>query len=395
MTLSILIFGNTNNYPYLLATGFRALGHNVQLVINKKELLHRPESLNAEWSKGYPEWISDYSHLTEYDYADQSCAVDEMMSNLAGRIDFAILNDLGPALASHLNCPYASVLTGSDLTYYANFRSVELRTANWDKGFRRSYYARRLTRKLNEMVFRQRDGIMMSDVVTYGARGLLPDGDMLLDAIGVTDDQRIMIHLSDTLSSSPRPMPRNHKLKIFCGSRLVFNQNSAGSYVAQDMKGTDVLIDGFALYCQQGGTGTLFLPRKGNNLDFIVERINQLGIESQIRWYENMSLQEFEQELISSDIVCDQFGSSFPGMVTTHAYALGRPVLGNFRRQLMPFNMPGLNAVTPTEVSDALIFAEKNPSKLAKLGSESRGYAEKYLSPVVIARQLLQRVGLD
>lgn len=391
MSLSILIFGNTNNYPYLLAEGFRALGHNVRLVINKRELLHRPESLNPGWSKGYPEWISDCSHLTEFDFAYESYAVEEMMSNLAGQADFAVLNDLGPALASYLPCPYASVLTGSDLTYYADFRSVELRTAAWDQGFRRSPYARRLTRKFIDMVARQREGILMSRVVSYGARGLSPDGDLLLDTIGVTDAQRMMIHLSDTLRISQQPMPGNRELKIFCGSRVVWKQNAAKSYVAMDMKGTDVLIDGFALYCNQGGMGTLHLPRKGSDLDDAVARIAKLGIELRVKWYGNMPLQQFEQELISADLVCDQFGSSFPGMVTTHAFALGRPVLANFRREVMPFDLPGLHAVTPDDVCDALIFAEKSRSKLEALGQESRRFAERHLSPKAMAKKLLER----
>lgn len=394
MPLSIFIFGNTNNYPYLLAEGFRALGHNVRLVINKKELLHRPESLNPEWSTGYPEWISDYSNLTEFDFAYESYAVEEMMSHLAVQADFAVLNDIGPALASYLRCPYASVLTGSDLTYYADFRSVELRTAAWDSGFRRSAYARRLTRKFIDMVVRQRDGILMSHVVSYGARGLSPDGDVLLDTIGVTDTQRMMIHLSDVLRISQHPMPKNRELKIFCGSRVVWKQNSAQSYVAMDMKGTDVLIDGFALYCNQGGMGTLCLPRKGSDLDDAVARIAEWGIESRVTWYENMTLQQFEQELISSDLVCDQFGSSFPGMVTTHAYALGRPVMANFRREVMPFDLPGLHVVKPDDVCDALIFTEKNRSELIKLGKESRLFAERHLSPKTMAKNLLKHSGL-
>lgn len=394
MPLSIFIFGNTNNYPFLLAEGFRALGHDVRLIINKKELLHRPESLNPDWHNGYPDWISDYSHLTEFDIAYESYVVEEMMSNVASQADFAVLNDIGPALTSYLRCPYAAVLTGSDLTYYADFRSVELRTAAWDPGFRRTPYARRVVQKFTDMVARQRDGLLMSRVVSYGARGLSPDGDQLLDAIGVADAQRMMIHLSDTLRVSQQPLPMNRKLKIFCGSRVVWKQNTAQSYVAMDLKGTDVLIDGFSLYCNRGGRGILYLPRKGSDLDTAAERIAELGIESRVKWYENMSLQQFEQEMTSADLVCDQFGSSFPGMVTTHAYALGRPVMANFRRGIMPFDLPGLHVESPSEVCDALMFAERNRVKLAELGLESRRFAENYLSPAAMAEHLLKRSGL-
>lgn len=46
--LSIAIFGNTNNYPLLLAEGLRSLGLKVRIVLNRKKLLHRP-------GVGYPE----------------------------------------------------------------------------------------------------------------------------------------------------------------------------------------------------------------------------------------------------------------------------------------------------------------------------------------------------
>jgi glycosyltransferase involved in cell wall biosynthesis len=394
MPLSIFIYGNTNNCPYLLAEGFRALGHNVRLVINKKELLQRPESLNPDWSTGYPEWISDYSHLTELDIACESYGVEEMMFNLTSQADFAVLNDIGPALASYLRCPYASVLTGSDLTYYADFKSVELRTATWDSAFRRTSFARRLVKKLNDQVVRQRDGILMSSVVSYGARGLIPEGDALLDAIGVLDAQRTMIYFSDTSRVAMHPIPNNRNMKIFCGSRVVINQNTANTYSSIDFKGTDILIKGFAEYCCQGGGGMLYLPKKGSSLEDAIRMIRELGIESRVILYDTMSLKQFEQELISSDLVCDQFGSSFPGMVTTHAYALSRPVMANFRREVMPFDLPGLHVVTPADVCDALIFADRNRSELTTLGKESRLFAERHLSPKTMAENLLKRTGL-
>lgn len=392
--LSVFIYGNTNNYPYLLAEGFRALGHAVKLVINKKELLHRPESLHPEWLNAYPEWIIDASDIGEFDIAFESQKLDELFATHGHQADFAVLNDIGPALAGYLHCPYATVLTGSDLTYYANYQSVVLRTAAWDPGFRRTPYARRIVRKFTDLVTRQREGILMSSVVSYGARNLTPEGDVLLDEIGVLDAQRFMVHLSNTLHTARRHMPKNERLKIFCGSRVVWKQNAQQSYCAMDLKGTDVLINGFAAYCRQGGKGVLHLPRKGTDVEDAVTLIAELGIESRVVWYENMSLKQFEEELISADLICDQFGSSFPGMVTTHAYALGRPVLANFRPDLMPFAMPGLHAETAEQVREQLLKAERDYDDLTNLGAVSRAFAEATLSPSAMAKELLERAGL-
>jgi hypothetical protein len=59
--LFIDIFGNTNNYPLLMAQGTRLPGHNVRLVLNRKDLLHRPEARYPDWVNACPDWIGDYS----------------------------------------------------------------------------------------------------------------------------------------------------------------------------------------------------------------------------------------------------------------------------------------------------------------------------------------------
>ena len=57
------------------------------------------------------------------------------------------------------------MLTGSDLAYYANFDSLEMRTSMWDPEFKRSLQGRRYLRRMTDLVARQRDGIL-GDVAT-------------------------------------------------------------------------------------------------------------------------------------------------------------------------------------------------------------------------------------
>ncbi len=75
--LSIAIFGNINIYPLLLAQGLRLLGHNVRLVINRKEQLHRPEARYPDWADNYPDWVVDCSNLTDEDIAFETPAIDQ------------------------------------------------------------------------------------------------------------------------------------------------------------------------------------------------------------------------------------------------------------------------------------------------------------------------------
>ena len=103
--LSIAIFGNTNNYPLSLAEGLISLGHSVRLILNRKELLHRPEARHPEWAASYPDWIVDYSDITDEDIACEMPVIEHLLQHLTNEVDLVILNDVGPALAGYLQSP--------------------------------------------------------------------------------------------------------------------------------------------------------------------------------------------------------------------------------------------------------------------------------------------------
>ena len=394
--LSIAIFGNTNNYILLLAQGLRLLGHSVRIVINRKERLHRPEFRYPEWEDNYPEWIVDCSYLSDDDIAFEAPAIDQAVHQLTHNIDFVILNDVGPALASYLRVPYAVVLTGSDLAYYANFDSLQMKTSMWDPEFRRSLQGRRYLCRMADLIARQRDGILGAEVVCYGQRGLVPSGDQMLDCIGVNDARRLMLHFSNTIDLQAQPPAKNNKLTILSGSRIIYRPDHNPALSAIDFKGTDILLKGFALYCMRGGGGQLRLVRKGQDLQGAIDMISELAITERIHWLDEMSIIQFYEKMTAADLVCDQFGSSFPGMVTTDAYALGRPVLAKLRPEIFskrfPEPLPGFNAETPEQIANYLIMMEKNRDVLVDMGQKSRAYAEAYLSPESMAKQLIKKL---
>jgi len=372
------------------------LGHQVRLILNRKELLHRPESLYPQWADGYPEWIQDCSDITDEDVAFETPAIDKAIYSLSHKVDLVILNDVGPAFADYLFVPHVAMLTGSDLAYYASFNSIDLRTKMWDKEFKRSVQGRRYLRRMADMVARQRDGILNAEIVSYGHRGLIPSGDELLDNIGVSDSRRYMLYLSNVHHLDAVPLPDNEYLTILSGSRIVFRPENNPTLGAIDFKGTDVLLNGFALYCKRGGSGRLQLIRKGKDAELAAKMVADLQIEDRVHWLDEMSLSEFHQAMVEADLICDQFGSSFPGMVTADAFALGRPIMANLRNEIFskhfPEPLPGFNAITPDQIADHLISLEENPALLQKTALLSRDYAENYLSPDEMARQLLNKV---
>ena len=205
-----------------------------------------------------------------------------------------------------------------------------------------------------------------------------------------------MLCLSNTIDLQAQPATRNGKLTVLCGSRIVYRPECNPTLGAIDFKGTDVLIRGFVKYCQQGGKGELRLPQKGQDLDAAIELINDLGIADRITWLPEMALAKFYEEMVKADLICDQFGTSFPGMMTADAYALGRPVMANLRNEIFGQRFPepllGFDAKTPEEIANHLMIMEKDKDILIEMGHKSRTYAETYLSPVSMARQLLDKI---
>ena len=53
-----------------------------------------------------------------------------------------------------------------------------------------------------------------------------------------------------------------------------------------------------------------------------------------------MSLTSFYEQVGEADAVCDQMGPAIPGMTAVDAMAIGRPVIANFRINILKRHFP-------------------------------------------------------
>lgn len=384
--MKISIFGNVNNYPYTLALGLRSLGINAVLVVNSRELLNRPESKRPELAGNYPNWILDCSGLSDDDFIAEASRTGGVLNFLWEGSDGVILNHLGPSLLSSLNLPAISLLTGSDLTYYGNYDSVFVNHP--------SPGARLLNRNWRKFVDRQRLGILSSRGVSYAPRGMLPDGDQILQDIGVDCTKRFFVYMTDTAGLKPAAPSLRDELRIFNGARLNWKELPHG-FVAQDDKATDRLLRGFARFIGIGGRAKLVLVEKGLHVEHTKSLAASLGLGDRIEWLPEMSLAAFHDQVRLADVVCDQLGRSFPGMVALDSMALGRPVLANFRLDILgpaysePW--PVCNCTTDDEVFRALVRLESKELRQT-LGAAGRLFAERHLSAEANAVKCLDRL---
>jgi glycosyltransferase involved in cell wall biosynthesis len=396
--VNISIFGNTNNVPFALAMGFKSLGIDVRLVVNRKEALHRPESRYPEFADGYPPWMLDVSDIPEEEFVVGSFRVGDVINFLSLKADAIVFNSIGPSLAAYCQKPHISFMTGSDVTYYANYKTLDVHATTYDPSYRVSKGCDFVNSQWRHFMTRQRAGIASSACVHVAAPGMVPEIDEIMSQIGVADGQRINNYLTHALDYKPGKTPVNRRFRILNGGRLNWKKPFPGGYCSQDDKGTDVLLKGFAAFSEKVNDGELVLIRKGLHIAETEELARELGISERIIWLDEMNMDEFYQEMGRADIVCDQFGPTTPGLVAMDAMAMEKAVVANFNLPVFTKTYSGTeflcDAQTAEEVTAHFLRVYSSAELRRELELRSRAFVEDQCSPEAVARVYLERLNL-
>ena len=394
--MKIGFFGNTNNYPFMLAQALRQLGHDVLFVITSQELLNRPESRYPEFNNGYPDWVVDAAQITEWDLITLSPSLAPVLDVLSA-CDSLILNFTGPSLWPLLRRPAIALLTGSDLEHYANFATIEVRSGSWDPAYKASAEGQMNLNLLRAFIQRQREGIREAVAVRYMPRGLVPAGDAMLDELGVSDEKRVFLPSAELELVTLMPAAHNDPARIFCATRLTWKLPIEPGRSLLDYKGSDIMIRGLGLFYRQTGVPLdIQLVRKGLHVAETEQLIGEEGLTDQVTWSDEMSFAEVWAEFARCDIVIEQLADSAIGGAGLDAMAAGRPVIGNARREMFEnyFGKPSpiCQAQTADEVCAQLKRLVFNPAKREKIGMLGRQFVEENCSSRRAARTCLERL---
>ena len=391
--MKIVCFGNTNNFPLLLVKAFRALGHSAQLIVNEKNILHRPENVDPSLKAGYPSWIRDFSEIPRQDYICGSTTLMPVLRVLE-TADALILNEIGPSLLGFIPRPAISFLTGSDLSSLANFELLNSLTANWSRDFEGSAANEFYKTRWNAFITRQRKGIIGSTRVSHFPRGLLPDNDQILDSIGVSDEQRIHLFMAD--SEIGRKPPRQQKrdyVDLLCGARLTWKRPDA-RLSELDFKGTDQLLRGFAAYTRESDVPSrLTLFEKGHHIEETKALVNELGIAEIVDWLPELSRKEYDTRMLRADVVIDQLDNSVIGMVALDAMQAGIPVMANARPEIWNKHLEEPPPISHAFNADTVCTQLRklvDGKHRKKLGAASKRYVEKYWTAEANAKLCLE-----
>jgi glycosyl transferase family 1 len=397
--MKIGFFGNTNNYPFRLAQVMRDLGHEVLLVVTSQELLHRPEGRCPEFATGYPDWILDAAHHSELDFMMLNPSLAPLL-NLLSSCDALILNGLGPSLSPLLNRPAIAMLTGSDLEYYADFSTIDVRTANYDPAYKASPTGQTELNLLHQFIQRQREGITAAVAVRYFPRGLVPAGDKMLDDLDVPNSKRIFLPCAEIELIKPTPAPHNDPVRIFCATRLTWKLPIEPGRSLLDYKGSDVMVRGLGLFYRQSGVRLdIQLVRKGMHLPETEDLISEEGLTDQVTWSPEMSLAQVWSEFARCDIVIEQLTNNAIGGAGLDAMAAARPVIGNTRTAMFEGcfgqTSPIFQAQTAEEVCQQLTRLVFDRQERQRAGEHGRKFVEEHCSPRSAAHTCLELLRLS
>ncbi len=393
--MKIGFYGNANNYPFMLALALQRQGHEILFIVSSRHALNRPEFRYDYIPRPYPGWIYDLSSPFRWQFLVPGIGGQRVCS-LLNTCDLALLNEEGPALAGGLKIPYIVLLTGSDLEIFADpAKAATLKPQlfarpAWLRAAGRALVPTRLIhRQLTEP---QRAGIRGARLVTYLARGLIPNGDRLLDEIGTSEVQRVFLLQADLEINPLVAPPDNPVVRIFCLARLTWKPEPG--LVALDYKGSDRMIHGLALFWRKHRQRLdIRLVRKGRHVVETEQLLAELGLADQVTWLDELTQTQVREEYQASDIVFDQLDRGVVAMGGFEAMATGRPLIANGRPEIMEAAIgapaPICQASTAEEV--CLQLERLVPSRDARdaVGRASRKYIEAYFSSDAAARRLM------
>jgi glycosyltransferase involved in cell wall biosynthesis len=379
--MRIGFLGNTNNFPFMLAQALRRRGHDVLFLVDQSDPLYRPEAKFPEIWNASADWIVDVSPLRFRDYLLPSVRMSRVVALLRG-CDAVVLNQYAPSLLSRIGRPAMLMLTGSDLDFFANPDAIEDAHRRASSGIFRKHLEHWIFRRLSR---KQRLGITLAGVISYFPKGVVPAGDRLLSQLGVKDDSRIFIPMTDVHAILPSPLPFNSPARVVCVARLNWKKPMRPGTSQLDYKGTDVMLQGLAKYIAESGARLdIQLLRKGLDVPETEQLVSALRLNDHVTWHEEMTQADLLDMVRQSDVVIDQLAESLPGSGGVDAMALGRPVIANWRADVIPiYNLPPearCQASSPGEVCVQLGRLLSDRGEMARVADAGRKYVEQKLS---------------
>ncbi len=398
--LNISILGNTNNVGMCLASSLAKDGHKITLFLTDNTIgnkVNRPNSLLKMKTNNFNFKIRDFSKTQFKNYLYKPNQLLERIFSKILKVDLFILIGLNNSLGVTMNVPYVSILLGSDLLYFANPNSICDITKEWSKNYLISKKGKQELQFYKNFIYNQRYGIKKAICYSFCFKDILSEAELILGEIRDKNKKRFnfaTFAISEACNLKiKKKFSSNDEICILNGARIVISRKNK-SIGQIDLKATEILINGFTKFVKKGGKGKLILFEKGASKDIEIAKnlIKSNGIKTSVRWLKELEISKFLKKIGEVDIVADQLGDSFPGLVTADALAIGTPVMANMRNSYFAkyFGeiIPGINVKSAEDIAINLNFYRKNKDLLKEISWKGKEFYFQNLSIDKIKSQL-------
>jgi len=383
--MKIGFLGNTNNYPFIIASQMREIGCEVVLYIDApvNETLHRPEFYTSNIKYPYPSWIKESARLRKSICIHFPNFLSGKILNELNTCDAVILNDYGHRYINFIkpSITTISMFSGADLDIMADYENVKLMYLNNAKLWFLPVFIKKMFAKFS--VNQLRKGIAKASLVSYFPKGIIPSGDKFLAEIFPNGNYTRFNHFHViTEGFMYNPPPDNAVFRIFSFTRFMWKGPFPPGRSEYENKGNDIMLKGIALFLKNYGKPLdIHFIEKGLHIQESKELIDSLGFSDMVTWHKEMPFKELQAHIIKSDVVFEQLGNHY---VSGGLYAmlLGRPVIGNARPEifepLLKEPTPICHALTAADVCDWLQKLTADKALLHNIGVSSRAYVLKH-----------------
>lgn len=210
---------------------------------------------------------------------------------------------------------------------------------------------------------------------------------------------------AERFTAHPEPPPPawpDADLVVFHPARLILRRHPRLVETGH-WKANDRLLEGFAMHVRASGSrSVLVLVDRPQSPDRVLARdlVRSLGIGDHVVWLQHPSEQGFSWNELpamyrAADVVADDFGVGWFGLVTLEGLAAGRPVMTYVKPDVMRglySDHPLTLAHTPEEIASRLDEL-RDPTLRAVLGDRGRAWVGEHHSPAAVAARYLETLG--
>lgn len=402
--MKVGFLGNTNNYPFVIASQMKLLGCEVVMYVDapKGDLLNRPEHYATDISYPYPVWIKEKISLGKSLNIHFPQLFEREVIRELNTCDAVILNGYGHRFKNFINpsIPSVSMFSGGDLEIMADYRNVaQMKLSNRKLRFVPTFLKTAFARFSVDQL---RKGIAKASLVSYFPKGLVPVGDRLLDEIFKNKPYYRFEHLHVNPDGHDYVEPADNEVfRIFSLTRFMWKLPFPPGRSEAENKGNDIMIKGIALFLKLHPKPIeIHFVEKGLHVAETKALIEELGFARFVTWHKEMPFKDLSAHMIKANVIFEQLGTHY---ISGGFYAMlrGRPVIGNAQPQILDKltgeKTPVCHATTADEVCEWLVVLSEKSQLAGEIGKRSREYVLRHfniMNESAYFKQFLERNGM-